>query len=168
MKLNELFLGQLDNEAKSTRRVLERVPEGRNDWKPHEKSMAFGYLAALVAKMPGWIAIMVDRDEYELTSQDPRFQPVDAKSNAELLRVFDEALTTGRRALQGASDEHLRKNWKFLVNGQVATESPRYVAIRDAMFSHWAHHRGQLTVYLRLNEAVVPAIYGPSADEKGF
>jgi uncharacterized damage-inducible protein DinB len=168
MKLNELFLEQLDNEAKSTRRVLERVPEGRNDWKPHEKSTSFGYLAALVAKMPAWIAMMVDRDEYELTSQDPRFQPLDAKTNVELLRTFDEAVAIGRQALQKASDEHLRKNWKFVVNGQVASESPRYVALRDSMFSHWAHHRGQLTVYLRLNEAVVPAIYGPSADERGF
>jgi uncharacterized damage-inducible protein DinB len=168
MKLNELFLEQLDNEAKSTRRVLERVPEGRNDWKPHEKSTTFGYLAALVAKMPAWIAMMVDRDEYELTSQDPRFQPVDAKTNAELLQTFDEAVAIGRQALQKASDEHLTKNWKFVVNGQVASESPRYVALRDSMFSHWAHHRGQLTVYLRLNDAAVPAIYGPSADERGF
>jgi hypothetical protein len=117
MKLNELFLEQLENEAKSTRRVLERVPEGRNDWKPHEKSTALGYLAALVAKMPAWIAMMVDRDEYELTSKDPRFQPVDAKTNAELLRTFDEAVAIGRQALQKANDEHLRKNWKFVVNG---------------------------------------------------
>ena len=168
MKLNELFLGQLDNEAKSTRRVLERVLEGRNDWKPHEKSMAFGYLAALVAKMPSWIAMMVDSDAYEMASKDPRFQPVDVKSNRELLQVFDEAVAAGRRALENANDEHLVKNWKFLVNGHVASESPRYVAIRDTMFSHWAHHRGQLTVYLRLNEALVPAIYGPSADDRGF
>jgi uncharacterized damage-inducible protein DinB len=168
MKLNELFLGQLDNEAKSTRRVLEHVPEGRNGWKPHAKSMAFGYLAVLVAKMPSWIAMMVDSDEYELASKDPRFQPVDVKSNRELLQVFDEAVAAGRRALENASDEHLVKTWKFLVNGHVASESPRYVAIRDTMFSHWAHHRGQLTVYLRLNDALVPAIYGPSADDRGF
>jgi len=168
MKLSQLFLDQLENEAKSTRRVLERVPEGRNDWKPHEKSMTFGYLSALVAKMPAWIAMMVDRDEYELASQDAKFQPLEAKSNHELLQAFDEAVAIGRRALHQASDEHLMKNWKFLVHGQVATESPRYVALRDAMFSHWAHHRGQLTVYLRLNDAAVPAIYGPSADERGF
>ena len=168
MKLNQLFLEQLDNEAKSTRRVLERVPEGRDDWKPHAKSMPLGYLAALVAKMPGWASMMVERDEYELTSQDPRFHTVVAKSNKELLQMFDEAVAAGRRALKETSDEHLRKNWKLLVNGHVATDSPRYSALRDAMFSHWAHHRGQLTVYLRLNEAAVPAIYGPSADEGGF
>jgi uncharacterized damage-inducible protein DinB len=165
MKLNELFLGQLDNEAKSTRRVLERVPEGRNDWKPHGKSMPFGYLAALVAKMPAWIATMVDVDEFDVAAKDPRFQPAEVRSNRELLQMFDEAVATGRRALQNASDEHLMGSWKMLANGYVAGESPRYVAIRDAMFSHWVHHRGQLTVYLRLNEVLVPALYGPSADE---
>jgi hypothetical protein len=108
MKLNELFLGQLDNEAKSTRRVLERVPEGRNDWKPHGKSMAFGYLAALVAKMPAWIAMMVDVDEFDVAAKDPRFQPAEVKSNRELLQMFDEAVATGRRALQNASDEHVQ------------------------------------------------------------
>jgi len=168
MKLNQLFLEQLDNEAKTTRRVLERVPEGRNDWKPHPKSMALGYLAALVAKMPAWLAMMIDRDEYELSSQDAKFQPVEAKSSRELLESFEEAVAAGRRALESASDEHLCKTWRFLVNGHVATESPRYVSIRDAMLSHWAHHRGQLTVYLRLNDAAVPAIYGPSADDRGF
>jgi len=168
MKLSQLFLEQLENEAESTRRVLERVPEGRNDWKPHGKSTSLGYLAALVAKMPAWIAMMVDRDEYELTSQDAKFQPVEAKSDRELLLAFDEAVAIGRQALQKPSDDHLAKNWKFLVHGQIAAESPRYVALRDSMFSHWAHHRGQLTVYLRLNDAAVPAIYGPSADERGF
>jgi uncharacterized damage-inducible protein DinB len=168
MKLNEFFLEQLDNEAKTTRRVLERVPAGRNDWKPHEKSTTIGYLAALVAKMPAWIAMMVDRDEYEITTQDPGFQPVPANSNSELLQMFDDAVAIGRRALDQTSDEHLSKNWKLLVNGQVAAESPRFRALRDSMFSHWAHHRGQLTVYLRLNDAAVPAIYGPSADEGKF
>jgi len=168
MRLNQLFLEQLDNEAKSTRRVLERVPEGRNDWKPHPKSMALGYLAALVAKMPAWLTMMIERDEYELASKDAKFQPVEAKSSRELLQSFNEAVAAGRRALENASDEHLLKTWRFLVNGHVATESARYVSIRDAMLSHWAHHRGQLTVYLRLNEAPVPAIYGPSADDRGF
>jgi uncharacterized damage-inducible protein DinB len=168
MKLNQLFLEQLQNEAKNTRRVLERVPEGKNDWKPHQKSMPLGYLASLVAKMPAWIAMMVERDEYELASKDAQFQPADVTSNRELLQSFDDAVAAGRKALSNASDEHLMKNWKFLVNGQVVTEWPRYVSIRDSMLSHWVHHRGQLTVYLRLSGAAVPAIYGPSADERGF
>ena len=168
MKLNELFLEQLEAETKSTRRALERVPEGRNDWKPHEKSMAMGYLAALVAKMPGWIAMMIDSNEYELTSQDARFQPKELNSNRELLASFDEAVAAARKALQSTTDEHLQKQWRMLVNGHVVSDTPRYASIRDAVFTHLGHHRGQLTVYLRLNEATVPSIYGPSADERGF
>lgn len=168
MKLNELFLEQLEVEAKSTRRALERVPEGKNDWKPHEKSMPMGYLAALVAKMPGWIALMINQDEYNLDSKDARFQPVALNTNRELVASFDGAVASARKALEGASDEHLLKHWKMLVGGHVVSDSPRYVSIRDAVFTHLGHHRGQLTVYLRLNEAVVPSIYGPSADERGF
>lgn len=168
MNLNELFLEQLEVEAKSTRRALERVPEGKNDWKPHEKSMPMGYLAALVAKMPGWISLMINQDEYNLDSKDPRFQPVALNTNRELVASFDGAVASARKALEGASDEHLLKHWKMLVGGHVVSDSPRYVSIRDAVFTHLGHHRGQLTVYLRLNEAVVPSIYGPSADERGF
>lgn len=168
MKLNQLFLEQLEVEAKSTRKALERVPEGKNDWKPHEKSMALGYLAALVAKMPGWIAMMIHQDEYELNSKDARFQPKDLNTNRELVASFDEAVEAARKALQGTTDEHLQKNWKMLFGGHVVSDSPRYASIRDAVFTHLGHHRGQLTVYLRLNEALVPSIYGPSADERGF
>lgn len=168
MKLNQLFLEQLEVEAKSTRKALERVPEGKNDWKPHEKSMPLGYLAALVAKMPGWIAMMINQDEYDLNSKDARFQPRDLNTNRELVASFDEAVDAARKALQEATDEHLQKNWKMLVSGQVVSDSPRYASIRDAVFTHLGHHRGQLTVYLRLNEALVPSIYGPSADERGF
>ena len=168
MELNELFLEQLESEVRGTRKALERVPEGKNVWKPHEKSMALGYLAALVAKMPGWIAMMIDSDEYELTSQDARFQPKELNSNRELLASFDEAVASARKALQGTTDEHLQKHWRMLVNGHVVSDTPRYASIRDAVFTHLGHHRGQLTVYLRLNEAIVPSIYGPSADERGF
>jgi len=168
MKLNQLFLEQLDVETKSTRRALERVPEGKNDWKPHEKSMPLGYLAALVAKMPGWIAMMVDQDAYDLNAKDARFQPVALATNEELVASFDEAAAAARRALLGTTDEHLQKNWKMLVGGHVVSDAPRYTSIRDAVFTHLGHHRGQLTVYLRLNEALVPSIYGPSADEREF
>jgi len=166
MKLNEFFLEQLEGEVKSTRKALERVPEGRNDWKPHEKSMPFGYLAALVSKMPGWIALMINQNEYDLGSKDPRFQPVALQTNRELVASFDEAVAVARKALQNTNDEHLRTNWKMLAGGHVVSDSPRYVSIRDAVFTHLGHHRGQLTVYLRLNEALVPSIYGPTADEQ--
>jgi uncharacterized damage-inducible protein DinB len=167
MKLTELFLDQLKSEEGATRRVLQRVPEGRNDWKPHEKSMPLGYLSALVAGMPGWIEFMVDQDELDIASPGAaKFKPQVHVTNRELLQAFDESLATARRALQTITDEHLIKPWKFIVAGHVADERPRYMMIRDAVFSHLAHHRGQLTVYLRLNEALVPSVYGPSADEK--
>jgi len=166
MKLTELFLNQLTSEEGGTRRVLERVPEGRNDWKPHEKSMPLGYLSALVAGMPGWIAFMVNRDELDIASAEgAKFKPQIPATNRELLDAFDESLAKARRALEETTDQRLMAPWKFIVAGHVADERPRYMMIRDAVFSHLAHHRGQLTVYLRLNEALVPAIYGPSADE---
>jgi uncharacterized damage-inducible protein DinB len=169
MKLTDLFLEQLEKEAASTRRTLERVPEGRNDWKPHEKSMLLGYLAALVAGMPGWIAFMVNQDELDINSPaGATFKPQVASTSAELVRTLDESLARAREALAHTSDEHLMTTWRFVVGGHVISELPRYVMIRDAVFSHMAHHRGQLTVYLRLNEALVPSIYGPSADEGSF
>ncbi|MDE3179529.1 MAG: damage-inducible protein DinB [Acidobacteriota bacterium] len=169
MKLTDLFLGQLESEAAGTRRALERVPEGRNDWKPHEKSMPLGYLAALVASMPSWIAMMVNLDEMDIASPEgAQFKPKEVKTSRELVQSFDQSLASAREALKNASDEHLMKPWKFIVSGHVASEQPRYVMIRDSVLSHMAHHRGQLTVYLRLCGASVPAIYGPSADEGGF
>ena len=167
MKLSELFLSQLQSEEGSTRKVLQRVPEGRNDWKPHEKSMPLGYLSALVAGMPGWIEFMVNRDELDIQSPGgAQFKPQVPDTNRELLAAFEQNLSKARAALQATSDEHLLKPWKFIVAGHVADERPRFMMIRDAVFSHMAHHRGQLTVYLRLNEAKVPSIYGPSADER--
>jgi uncharacterized damage-inducible protein DinB len=169
MKLTDLFLDELEKEAASTRRTLERVPEGRNDWKPHEKSMALGYLAALVASMPGWISFMVNRDELDINSPGgAAFRPQAVSTSAELVSMLDESAAKAREALAYTSDDHLMTSWKFVVSGHVVSEQPRYVMIRDAVFNHLAHHRGQLTVYLRLNDAPVPSIYGPSADEGSF
>jgi uncharacterized damage-inducible protein DinB len=169
MKMTDLFLADLEREAASTRRALERVPEGRGDWKPHEKSMPLGYLATLVATMLGWIDLMVNQDELDMAPKDaPRFRPKELQTNGELLAAFDESVAKARKALENATDEHLLTTWKFLVGGHVASENPRHIMIRDSVFSHLAHHRGQLTVYLRLNGAAVPAIYGPSADERPF
>jgi uncharacterized damage-inducible protein DinB len=166
MGLREFFLWQLEHEVGTSRKVIERVPEGQNSWKPHNRSMELGYLAALVASMPGWIEVMVNRKELDFS--DPanelmRTKPV--KTRAELCQMLAEGLAKSRKALEDTTEEHLTKMWRFRMNGKVISEGPRYAMIADAAITHLAHHRGQLTVYLRLLETKVPAIYGPSADE---
>jgi uncharacterized damage-inducible protein DinB len=166
MELKEFFLKQLEQETNLTRKVIERVPEGRNDWKPHPKSMALGYLAALVAAMPGWVAFMIEGDE--LNFEDPssdKFRTRAVETRSELAHLLDDGLAKAKRALEGTDEKHLNDRWRLVSGNRVLAEGPRYVMISDAVFSHLAHHRGQLTVYLRLNDAAVPALYGPSADE---
>lgn len=165
--LKEIFLAQLDREAALTRKAIARVPEGQNDFKPHERSMTLGYLAALVAGMLGWIALMIDRDELNL--DDPAnemFRTRPLATSAELNASLDNAVAEARRALESVIDAHLLTPWAFKMGGKVIDQQPRHIMIADGVFSHLAHHRGQLTVYLRLNEAKVPALYGPSADER--
>ena len=163
MKMTEQFLAQLEREEAGTRSALERVPEGRNDWKPHPKSMPFGYLAALVASMPSWIVTIVEKDELDLSKGGSQSE---VKTRRELLQLFDESMAAARRTLARTSDEHLMTSWRLVYGERVLSESSRQVMIVDGVFSHLAHHRGQLTVYLRLNEVPVPAIYGASADTR--
>jgi uncharacterized damage-inducible protein DinB len=165
MDLKKLFLEQLEVEAAASRKAIERVPEGHNSWKPHERSMELGYLASLVATMPGWIAMMIENDETGLNGGGASFRTRSVATRAELLAMLDEGLAKSRRALENTTEDDLMKPWRLKMGDQVLTDGPRYVQIRDGALSHLAHHRGQLTVYLRLNEAKVPAIYGPSADE---
>lgn len=164
MKMTDLFLGELERETASTRRTLERVPEGRYDWKPHDKSMVLGYLAELVARLPSWTVFTIKQDSLDLSTY--KAQPL--RTTRELLEEFDASVAGAREALANTTDEHLLKPWRLLVAGQVVMEQVRHVVLRDSVFSHLAHHRGQLTVYLRLLDLPVPAIYGPSADEKTF
>lgn len=169
MKLTELFLGELDREAPLTRRVLERVPEGRNEWRPHEKSMPLGRLAALVAGMPSWLAMMIDMNQFDLNppgGSSGSFQ-TNITTNAELLKTMEDGVAAARAALQKTTDEHLMKPWRLLVSGKTVVEQPRHIMMRDSI-NHLAHHRGQMTVYLRLNNVAVPAVYGPSADDQRF
>jgi uncharacterized damage-inducible protein DinB len=166
MELKRFFLEQLEREAVSSRKAIERTPEGQNSWKPHERSMELGYLASLVATMLGWVALMIERDELDL--DDPSgasFRTKSVETREELLRLLDEGLQKSRKALEETTEEHLMTPWQLKMGDQVLTHGPRYEMIADGALSHLAHHRGQLTVYLRLNEAKVPAIYGPSADE---
>ena len=166
MGLKEFFLWQLEHETATSRKVIERVPEGRNSWKPHERSMELGYLAALVASMPGWIEFMVKRRELNLS--DPanevmRTKPVNTR--AELCQMLATGLEKSRKALEETTEDHLLGMWRFRMNDRVVSEGPRYAMISDGAMTHLAHHRGQLTVYLRLLDVKVPAIYGPSSDE---
>jgi uncharacterized damage-inducible protein DinB len=167
MDLKAYLVAQFDREVALTRKAVDNVPEGHNNFKPHERSMPLGYLAALVAGMPGWIPLMIERDELDLGDPSSQgFRPSIAASSAELVASLDRAAAAGRRSLESTNDEHLLTTWAFKIGGQIVDQRPRHIMISDAVFSHLAHHRGQLTVYLRLNEAAVPALYGPSADEQ--
>ena len=167
MKLTELFLAELAREVDRSRRALEQVPAGKYDWKPHEKSMQFGYLADMVATIPSWIAMEVKENELDVAPAQPRMKPEPKENSAALLAALDKTGADARAALEGTTDEHLQTTWRLLARGQVVQEAPRYEMIRDTI-NHWAHHRGQMTVYLRLMGAKVPAIYGPSADDMSF
>ena len=167
MKLTELFLAELEREAPRTRAALEQVPSDRDDWAPHPKSMPLGRLAGLVASMPSWIGLIVNQDELNLTppgGQGTYQQP----STNTLVAVHDGHVQKGREVLARTTDEFLMTtNWKLLAGGKVVMEQPRHIVLRDTL-NHLAHHRGQLTVYLRLLDRTVPAIYGPSADDQRF
>lgn len=167
MKITELLLAEFDREAAGIRKTLECVPEGKNDWKPHPKSMPLGYLATLVVTIFGWIEMMVNLDELDINPPaGSKYRPKESKTRHELLEQFESSLRTGREVLQQTTDDRLlNTKWRMLSGGKMVSEQTRYEAVRDGILNHMAHHRGQLTVYLRLNEASVPAIYGPSADE---
>ncbi len=166
MSMTELFLAELDRESPGTRRALERFPDGRGDWRPHEKSMPLGRLAALVASMPAWTASMIGEAELNVTKGGGS-QAVPATSR-ELVDLHERSVATAREFLSKTTDAHLLTTWRLVANGRVVSEQPRHIALRDGLFNHLAHHRGQLTVYLRLIGASVPSIYGPSADEGHF
>jgi uncharacterized damage-inducible protein DinB len=165
MPMNDSFRAQLDDEVKRTRGALEAVPEGHDDWKPHDKSMPFGRLAMLVARMPSWVSLIIDRDDLDLGGSNVDQKPL--RTSKELVAAMEDGAAQARNSLAKATDDHLMKPWRLLVGGKTVSEQPRHIVLRDT-FSHLAHHRGQLTVYLRMNGAKVPAIYGPSADDQRF
>lgn len=167
MQLTQLFLDQLEREAARTRSALKNVPRGKDDWAPHAKSMPLLRLAGLVASMPSWIGLIIKQDSLELSPPEGQgqFQPPTVDG---LLAALEKAVQDGRAALAGTTDDYLlTTKWKLLVKGNVVMEQPRYIVLVET-FNHLAHHRGQLTVYLRLAECPVPAIYGPSADDTNF
>lgn len=168
MTLKQTLLEMMNREVERTRPVLEQVPPGNYDWKPHEKSMIFGYLASLVATIPSWITAIVSQDSLDIAPKDgSTMKPPKMDSGKELVAALEEAAAGARKALEATSDEHLRTNWQLKAAGNVVQQAPRDQAILDTI-AHWAHHRGQMTVYLRLLGAKVPSVYGPSADDKTF
>jgi uncharacterized damage-inducible protein DinB len=168
MKLAEYLLAEFDREVERSRRALEQVPTGKYDWKPHDKSMIFGALANMVATIPMWINMEINQNELDVAPTDgSKMEQKRMDSSEELLKALDKTAADLRSALEKTTDEHLMTSWRLLARGQVVIEAPRYEMIQDTI-NHWAHHRGQMTVYLRLMGAKVPALYGPSADDARF
>ena len=159
----QLYLHELNSEYKATRACLERISEKLFDYKPHPKSMNMGYLALLVAEIPLWIKHMVTDGEIDFVT----FKHFSPGTTSELVSHFEQNMEGARDALQGTNDEKLQDPFTLKANGQVLYTSPKIVDI-SVTLNHWVHHRGQLTVYMRLNDIAVPSIYGPSADDKAF
>ena len=159
----QLFLKELNSEYKATRTCLERIPETLFDYKPHAKSMTLGYLAVLVAEIPLWLKHMVLDGQIDFAT----FRHFSPTSTAELVDHFEDNIQAARDALQGTNDEKLEEPFSLKANGQVLYTSAKIVDV-GVTLNHWVHHRGQLTVYMRLNDISVPSIYGPSADDRSF
>ena len=163
MSIGRDLISEFDQEMRSTRRVLERVPGDKGQWKPHPKSFAIGHLAQLVSWMPGWIAQTLQQPRLDLGG-GPRysFEPTE-----KLLQGFDANVTAGREALEAAADADFEEPWSLTMGERVLFTAPKGVVVRQH-FGHLSHHRGQLTVYLRLLDIPVPSVYGPTADDKTF
>jgi uncharacterized damage-inducible protein DinB len=163
MKISEVLLADFDSEVASTRRVLERVPEDKLDFKPHEKSMALKSLAVHVAGLPNFGHVILTTPSMDMAKTP--FPKTEFESVAKLVETADAASARVRAVLAGLSDEELTASWEFRFGAHVISNSSRLVTFRTGCFNHLIHHRGQLNVYLRLLDVKVPGIYGPSADE---
>ncbi|GAB4322353.1 MAG: DinB family protein [Candidatus Zixiibacteriota bacterium] len=160
----ETLIAEIEQEAATTRRVLERVPSDKLGWRPHEKSMTLGQLAFHVADVTGGIAQMLTRETFDAGElKGPEERPVE-----DLLPAFESSVQQARDVLQGLDDQAMMKSWVLTKDGQTILEMPRIALARSIMMNHLYHHRGQLSVYLRLLDVPVPSIYGPSADENPF
>ena len=160
---SEAFVKELEAEVTATRKCLERIPESLFGWKPHEKSMTMGYLALLVAEIPKWITHMIEKSEIDFAS----FEHVKPTNTAELVAHFDENVEGAKKALSLIKEGELAELLALKNQGQVLYTSSKKENVESAI-NHMVHHRGQLTVYMRLNNIPVPSIYGPSADDRGF
>jgi len=169
MGMSEMLLPEFDNETANTRKTLERIPEDKLDWRPHEKSMTMIGLASHIANLVSWMVLTINEDSFDVAppGEEPRKFPP-ANSRDEVLDIFDKNVAAARAAIGGASDEQLLRPWSLLSGGKTLFTLPRIAAVRSFVMNHGIHHRAQLGVYLRLNDVPVPSIYGPSADESPF
>jgi len=164
MKLIDSLITEFEHEAQTTRKHLERLPNDKLDWRPHEKSFTAGALASHITECLGWTDAIFNQDDLDF---DPStYKPYVAKSVADLLQTFDDNVAKGKQALSSATEESLDQVWSFKIMGRVRFERPRAAVFRDFALSHAIHHRGQFSVYLRLLNIPVPGSYGPSADEQ--
>jgi uncharacterized damage-inducible protein DinB len=169
MSLNTSLLAEFDHEMATTRRLLERVTDQSLSWTPHAKSMDMARLASHVAELPNWTATTITTDELDMNPPGgPGYQPTVFKEAQAILDTFDKGVAEAKAALEGATDEVLFGNWSLKNGGQTLFTMPKIACLRTWCFNHIIHHRGQLSVYLRLNDIPVPSIYGPSADEGGM
>ncbi len=166
MSIAGKLLPEFDEELASTRKFLALVPDDKLTWKPHEKSMTLGRLAGHVAELPGGAVNTIRLSVLDLTPPGGSgFQPYSAQSGQELLETFDKNVAEARRAIAGASDEHLFQVWSLIWGGKTVLSMPRAAVLRSVVMNHLIHHRAQLGVYLRLNNVAIPGMYGHSADE---
>lgn len=165
MEIIKLLQKEMEQEAATTLKMLERVPDDKYDWQPHPKSMTLRRLAAHVAELPGWVAMSIDTDELDFANNP--YEPKDIKNNGDLMAYYEESLKNGREALKRAKVEDLSKEWVLRNGDQVYSRDSKYDVIRMA-HSQVIHHRAQLGVYLRLLDIPLPGSYGPSADDMAF
>ena len=163
MNQNEQFIAEMEAEAKNTRKMLERVPVDKLTWQPHEKSMMLGRLASHVAELPSWITMTINTDEFDLAKMD--YKPLQYTTNEELLAHFEQNQAAAIHALQTSTEEDLMKPWTLRRGDHVMMTMPKAAVIRNWALSHQVHHRGQLSVYLRMLDIPVPGMYGPSKDD---
>ena len=166
MTIAEILLKDFDIEISNTRRTLERVPEGKNDFKCHDKSMPLGKLAMHCATLPLFGYYVLEDDSMDLAAPKRQHVPLVFTTSEAALKQLEESAAQCRASLAAASDEHLSKPWKFSYGEQLISNNPRSLCFRQMFFNHLVHHTAQLGVYLRLNEIPVPSLYGPSADEQ--
>ena len=165
MNLSQALLAEFDQEMASTRKTLERLPMDKYDWQPHSKSFSIGKLAVHLAQIPGWGTVTAQTSELDFSKP---FEQPNPRTTQELLAFFDENVAQARAALAGMSEEDFGKPWTLRNGEQVFFTAPKAMVLRSFVMNHLVHHRAQLTVYLRLNDIPVPALYGPSADENVF